>query len=246
MTTRYASFTEWLASPLGQYLQTREQAYFDQTVADLFGFNALQIGLSHWDMLRNSRIPHRFHVDIASPGSVLVEPAQLPFASQSVDLLVLPHLLEFSNYPHQILREAERVLIAEGNLLISGFNPRSLWGMHRWYRRSGNDYPWRGDFVNLGRLKDWLSLLGCDIVAGRMCCYAPPLANAGLMQYFEFMEAAGDRWWAMGGGVYFIHAVKRVHGMRLITPRWQGKSKFASALRPATGNLQNGSRYSDE
>ena len=245
MTTRYTSFTEWLTSPLGQYLQEREQAYFDQTVVDLFGFNALQIGLPHWEMLRNSRIPHRFCVGTHA-GDVLAEPTHLPFANQSVDLLVLPHLLEFSNYPHQILREAERVLIAEGNLLISGFNPRSLWGLHRWYKRSCGDYPWRGDFVNLGRLKDWLSLLGCDIVGGRMCCYAPPLTNASLMQHFEFMEAAGDRWWATGGGIYFIHAVKRVHGMRLITPRWQGKSKFARALSPATRSLQNGSKCCDK
>ena len=246
MTTRYISFTEWLSSPLGRYLQAREQAYFDQAVADLFGFNALQIGLSHWDMLRNSRIPHRFRVDAGEIGDILAEPTHLPFANQSVDLLVLPHLLEFSNYPHQILREAERVLIPEGNLLISGFNPHSLWGVHRYYKHRAGGYPWCGAFVNLGRLKDWLSLLGCDVVGGRMCCYAPPLTNASLMRYFEFMEAAGDRWWVMGGGVYFIHAVKRVHGMRLITPRWQGKSKLAGALSPATRSLQNGSKCCDK
>ncbi|WP_124950003.1 class I SAM-dependent methyltransferase [Sulfuriferula thiophila] len=246
MTTRYTSFSDWLASPLGQYLQAREQAYFDQAVADLFGFNALQVGLPYWDMLRNSRIPHRFRVADSGTDDVLAEPTQLPFANQSVDLLVLPHLLEFSSYPHQILREAERVLIAEGSLLISGFNPRSLWGVHRWYKHKGGEYPWRGDFVNLSRLKDWLSLLGCDVVSGRMCCYAPPLANAGMMQYFEFMESAGDRWWGMGGGVYFIHAVKRVHGMRLITPRWQSQAKLARALSPATRSLQNGSKCCDE
>lgn len=246
MTTRYTSFTDWLESPLGQYLQTREQDYFDQTVADLFGFNALQIGLSHWDMLRNSRIPHRFRVADSGVAAVLAEPTHLPFANQSVDLLILPHLLEFSSYPHQILREAERVLIAEGSLLISGFNPHSLWGAHHLYKRNSGDYPWCGDFVNLGRLKDWLSLLGCDVVGGRMCCYAPPLTSPGMMQYFEFMETGGDRWWAMGGGVYFIHAVKRVHGMRLITPQWQNKNQFARALSSATSSLQKESKFHDE
>lgn len=246
MTNRYASFSAWMASPLGQYLAIRELAYFDQTVMDLFGFNALQLGLSGMDLLRNSRISHRFQVDTVNTASVLAEPTHLPFAEQSIDLLVLPHLLEFSAYPHQILREAERVLIAEGSLLISGFNPHSLWGLHSWYKRRGGDFPWCGGFINFGRLKDWLSLLGCDMVSWRMCCYAPPFDNADWVHRFKFMETAGDRWWAMGGGVYFIHAVKRVHGMRLITPRWQGKPQLVNALRPVARSLQKDMKLSDE
>ena len=246
MTNRYASFTEWVASPLGQYLANHEQTYFDQTVFDLFGFNALQVGLAEMDLLRNSRISNRFQVDNGKNAHVVAESTQLPFAEQSIDLLVLPHLLEFSAYPHQILREAERVMIAEGNLLISGFNPHSLWGLYSWYKHRSGDFPWCGDFVNFGRLKDWLSLLGYDIVSWRMCCYAPPFANPDWVYRFEFMQVAGDRWWAMGGGVYFIHAIKRVHGMRLITPNWQGKTKLVNALRPVTRGLQQESQFSDE
>lgn len=232
------TFTEWSETPLGQYLYQREQAYFDLAVADLFGFNAVQVGNPQWDMLRNSRIAHRFHVHQAT-AQVLAEPTHLPFANQSLDLLVLPHVLEFSDYPHQILREAERVLMPEGNLLISGFNPRSLWGMYHWMRRNTQSYPWTGEFLNLTRLKDWLSLLNCDVVSGQMCCYAPPLNNPNWMRRFEIMELAGDRWWAKGGGVYFIHAVKRVHGMRLIMPRWQTSVNVAGVLRPANRSMQN-------
>ena len=232
------TFTEWSETPLGQYLYQREQAYFDQAVADLFGFNAVQIGSPQWDLLRNSRITHRFHVNQAC-AQVLAEPTHLPFANHSLDLLILPHVLEFSDYPHQILREAERVLIPEGNLLISGFNPRSLWGIYRWIHRNTQVYPWSGEFINLTRLKDWLSLLNCDVVSGHMCCYAPPLKSSNWMRQFEIMELAGDRWWAKGGGVYFIHAVKRVHGMRLIMPRWQTPTKIAVALRPANRSMQN-------
>ncbi len=227
---------EWFATPLGRYLETRELAYFDRTVIDLFGFNAVQVGLPGVDLLRNNRIPHRFRVDSVGPGDVLAEPTHLPFAEHSVDLLALPHLLEFSAYPHQILREAERILIPEGNLLISGFNPHSLWGMYSWYKRRNQAIPWRGDFINFHRLKDWLSLLGCDIVGWRMCCYAPPVAHLPWLRGFEFMESVGDRWWAKGGGVYFIHAIKRVHGMRLITPRWQSRRKLVNALCPVASN----------
>jgi SAM-dependent methyltransferase len=236
------SFNEWSLTSQGQYLQQRELTYFDKTVVDLFGFNAVQLGNPAWDVLRNSRMTHRFQVH-QTAAQVLADPTHLPFSNQSLDMLVLPHILEFSDYPHQILREVERVLIAEGHLLISGFNPRSLWGLNRWLRRGTAVYPWSGQFINLTRLKDWLALLNFEVVAVSMCCYAPPLENADWLRCFDFMEVAGDRWWAKGGGVYFIHAIKRVHGMHLIKPRWQEPITWSRALRPASRNIQNESRH---
>jgi hypothetical protein len=44
------------------------------------------------------------------------------------------------------------------------------------------------------------------------------------------MEPAGDRWWAVGGAVYMLQAIKRVRGMRLNTPAWQEKSAREKAL----------------
>jgi ubiquinone/menaquinone biosynthesis C-methylase UbiE len=53
---------------------------------------------------------------------------ELPFAANSIDLAVMPHVLESHDNPHQILREVERILIPDGQLVITGFNPLSLWG----------------------------------------------------------------------------------------------------------------------
>ena len=107
----------WFATPLGAYLQAREQAYFDQTLADIFGYQALQIGLPESPFLRSSRITTRCSVDLEEPAQVLADPHWLPFAENSTDLIVLPHALEFTDEPHrvQILAQACRVadVIAE-------------------------------------------------------------------------------------------------------------------------------------
>lgn len=212
----------WFESELGIYLLKREQAWFDLVAADLFGFHAMQLGQCGVDCLRTNRMPHRFCGSVDT-GHLLCLPEHLPIATSSLDLLTLPHVLEFSPDPHQLLREAERVLRPEGRLLIAGFNPMSLWGLRRRMRRQTTEWPWHGHFIHLARLKDWLSLLGFEMAGGRMACYAPPFASGKWIERFAFLEDAGDRWWALGGGIYLIHAVKKVHGMRLIAPKWDGQ-----------------------
>ncbi len=212
---------EWFDSDIGRYVLEREQVWFDLTSADIFGFNAMQIDQCHVDFLRANRMPFRFSTSVGG-GNLRSRPEELPIASQTVDLIAMPHALEFSPNPHRLLREVERVLRPEGRLLLAGFNPLSLWGLRR-LTGSRQRYPWNGHFLHLARIKDWLSLMGFELLSGRMACYAPPVDNSRWLHGFRFMEAAGDRWWAMGGGVYLLHAVKRVHGMRLITPRWEEK-----------------------
>jgi len=222
---------KWLATPLGQYLLSLEQAYYDKAVADVFGYNAFQLGLPGIDLLRASRIALRCRVDLAESAGMRADFRDLPIASNSVDLVVLPHVLEFSDNPHQILREVTRVLLPEARVIIACFNPWSLWGFRRVFGRKAR-YPWSGRFINLPRLKDWCALLGLEISAGRMSCYVPPCASEKWLGHFEFMEAAGDRWWPIAGGVYFLQAVKRVRGMRLIMPKWSERMAPKKDLAP--------------
>jgi SAM-dependent methyltransferase len=223
----------WYESDLGRYVLARELDWFDAVTSDLFGFHALQVGECRIDFLRANRMPQRYCAGVEA-GCPRCLPEQLPFASQGLDLVVLPHVLEFSANPHQVLREAERVLRPEGRLLIAGFNPLSLWGLRRVLGDPGAIGPWHGRFIHLARLKDWLALLGFELAGGRMACYAPPLNRARWLSGFGFLEAAGDRWWALGGGVYLIHAVKRVQGMRLIAPKWEGKWRARPAWAQST------------
>lgn len=212
----------WFATPLGQYVLARETEYFDRVVADVFGYYAFQLGMPEHDLLRASRIPLRCRVAPHGAVHIRADFRDLPIASNSADLIVLPHVLEFSEHPHQILREVARVLLPEGHVVVTCFNPWSLWGVKRVLARGG-EYPWCGRFINLPRMKDWLTLLGLEIGGGQMSCYSPPCGQQKWLDRFEFMEKAGDRWWPIAGGVYFLEAVKRVRGMRVITPKWSDR-----------------------
>jgi SAM-dependent methyltransferase len=150
----------------------------------------------------------------------------LPFPNASVDLVVLPHALELARDPHHTLREVERVLVPEGRVVIAGFNPASLWGLRQragrlrqglGIRRGGPLFlPSAGDFLGYWRLRDWLRLLGFEVEAGRFGCWRPPLRSEQWLERFAWMDRVGDNWWPVLGSVYFLQAVKRVRGMRLV------------------------------
>ena len=239
----------WLHTAPGRALLAWEQDRLDHAVTDAFGFHALQLGLPEMDGLRANRMPHRWvasdtlilpelitSVPPLDPGlttqlghdpvGLHCEFDALPFPDASIDLVVLPHALELARDPHHTLREVERVLVPEGRVVITGFNPASLWGLRQragHMRRSlgfGRGQPLYlpsgGEFLGYWRLRDWLRLLGFEVEAGRFGCWRPPLYSEGWLQRFEWMDRVGDRWWPVLGAVYIVVAVKRVRGMRLI------------------------------
>lgn len=230
------SLHDWFQSPLGAYLIAQECAWLNQVTPDIFGYHAIQLGLPAFDLLRESRIVHRLTVspEVArQPNHVQAQFHELPFDTQSIDLCVLPHVLEFSEIPHEVLREIDRVLRPEGRVLVLGFNPWSLFGTRKLWTSKG--YPWQGQFVSLVRIKDWLQLLGLEPASGRLACYIPPCETEKWQRRFRFMEPTGDRWWGVAGGVYMVEAIKRVQGMRLIAPVWSDQKirerKFATVAR---------------
>lgn len=147
----------------------------------------------------------------------------------------MPHTLEFTSDPHRLLREAERVLMPEGQLVITGFNSLSLWGArHSVGKMAKRPFvPATRDQITFIRLKDWIKLLGFDLERGRFGCYRPPLATDKWLSRYAFMEAAGDRWWPIFGAVYMVTAIKRVRGMRLVGPIKMKKPVLAPGLTPA-------------
>jgi SAM-dependent methyltransferase len=240
---------DWLQSPPGAYVRAWEQQCLDRLTADIFGYNALQIGLPQIDALAASRMPNKWRaatrsataVPPALPGdarqiAVALDFAELPFASQSLDLVVMPHVLEFAAEPHQVLREVERVLIAEGQLIICGFNPASLWGARQALGRVLHSpyLPAAGEFISMPRMKDWLKLLNLGVSRSHFGCYAPPCRSARWLQRFEFMERAGQRGWPYLGAVYMVHAIKRVKGGTIIGPAWSRRTAGAPKAVPAT------------
>lgn len=223
---------DWLATPQGRYVTTWEQDKIDAVVDDLFGYNALQLGLPQLQLLAHNRIPLRQTAGECGTVDVRCDLRELPFAANSIDLVLLPHVLEFHADPHQILREVERILIPDGQLVVTGFNPISLWGLRRRIPGHPAVFPFTGSYISVLRLKDWLQLLNFEVDRGNFGCYAPPCRQEHWLKRWHFMEAAGDRWWSLAGGVYILRAVKRVRGMRLIMPGWNQRQAKVKALTP--------------
>ncbi len=245
MSGHIISLHEWFETPPGRYLLAWESSQFDRAVADIFGYHALQLGLPELDALKANRMPHRWlatgePVALAegtAPRTALVTDfAALPFAENSLDLVVLPHALELNADPHATLREVARVLVPEGRVVICGLNPASLWGLRQrrahLYQRLGFGTPFlptAGEFIGYWRLRDWLRLLSFEVETGNFGCYRPAVRSEKWLGRFKWMDWGGDHWWPIFGAVYFLVAVKRVHGMRLLSPAWKAPRGVASA-----------------
>lgn len=226
-----------------------EQAQADALLADVFGYHAVQLGCPALQALRNNRMPHRWQAQLefewpapgvvgalapglcpSAPGpDVWIDSRAWPWQADSLDLVVLPHTLELTSDPHACLREVERVLIPEGQVLITGLNPFSLWGLKAWqpaWRRSAGGPSW----IAYRRLRDWLRLLGFEVQISRFGGWTPPLGSERWLQRLQWMDKAGERWWPILGGVYLLMATKRVPGGRLLGGRTWRKLRSPAAV----------------
>jgi SAM-dependent methyltransferase len=227
------AFAEWCTGPVGQYVLGLERQHLGRVLPDLFGYHLVQVGrVGNGNLTQSSRIHHRLllWVDTGeSPpaGSVIAEPDSLPLAADSIDVIVLPHVLEFAANPHRVLREAERALIGEGHLVLLAFNPWSLWGLWRlalgWRRQT----PWSGQFYGVARIRDWLSLLDFELIALERFAFCPPLRRA--IARFGWLEHLGGALWPALGGAMLIVARKRVLPLTPIRLRWQSRRTLIAA-----------------
>ena len=219
----------WLASPLGARLLTQEAELAEQAVAGFFGLYAVQIGC--WgepDVLLRAARTQRAAVISQEPNpgiSLVSSPTQLAIASDSVDGVVLPHILELSGNPHQVLREAHRVLVGDGHLLIQGFNPFSLWGL-RHILKLRRSVPGIQRLMPEYRINDWLSLLGFEVVERKRYFYSVPINREGLLTKVERLERIGRKVWPKLASGYMLVARKRVYTLTPTKPAWRTKRKL--------------------
>ncbi len=263
MNSEIIGLADWLKTPPGAYLQEWERACFEQAVGDIFGYHALQLGLAELDALQANRMPHKWlalpsmqaapsdETAPAVPSSrradLLADSAALPFPESSLDLVVLPHTLELGPDPHSALREVARVLVPEGRVVVSGFNPVSLWRLRQrgdlLLRRFGGEglfLPKSGEYIGYWRLRDWLRLLDFEVESARFGCYRPALSTRPWLDRFAWMDKAGERWWPIFGAAYFLVAVKRVRGMHLLEAGWKTHKSTAPAPIAVAGKVPAG------
>ncbi len=237
-----ASLNQWLLTGAGRYVRSWEQRYISRLLRQVFGYHAVQVGLPQWDFMRHNRVLHKWSTtqqksDQKTHYALVVCAAEhLPFANESIDLIVLPHTLETSSDPHQVLREVERVLVPEGSVIISGFNPWSLWSLadrlpgleqHLPIQPSLHLSPWR--------IADWLELLSFEMTDQVFGGYGPLCEQRHWIRRWHFMKGWGAKMWPVFGGLYVFKAKKRVNQITMVGLDWS-KTKRGLVPRAAAVN----------
>jgi SAM-dependent methyltransferase len=216
MVSTTPALEAWLSGPLGGMLDDEEHAVVAAALECAFGLHCVQVGA--WGapdaFLARTRTRRAALVaDRPVPGVAMVaEPAALALQSDSVDVMLLPHTLEFAPDPHEVLREAARVLTGEGELLVLGFEPLGAWSLRSAFTRGGCP-PGIARRISAPRLADWLKLVGFEVGDPERYLYAPPIAGLRTARARSFLERAGRRAWPRFSGAYLLHARKRVHSM---------------------------------
>ena len=231
---------EWFASPLGARVLREETALARLALEDVFGFELLQVGT--WGptqhLLGGARTQHTtLLAPKRGPGVTLCAPlASLPFPSDSIDAIVLPHTLELVEDPYAVLREAERVLCAEGCLMICGFNPWSGWGARRlfaqYFRRPAFP-PHTRRLLAERRLRDWVALLDFE-VAGVQGYLGPlPMAGRRAQQNDPPYRPRA----ALTAGGYLLKARKRVQTLTLVRPKRRSRQRVLVPVPEPTSKI---------
>ena len=226
---------QWQATPLGRALIAAEARLLANTFDDVFGQELLQLGT--WgagrELLAQSRIRRQSVVadSVANPasGDLVANLAHLPISGGSVDAVLLPHTLEYAPDPYAVLREADRVLVAEGQLIVLGFRPTSFWGLRAAAARGGYPPGLRRRLAS-GRVRDWMGLLSYEIVSQKPYLYHLPRTPATDQE--STVAHMLDRGWfsPWPAAAYVMKARKRVYTLTPIRPRWRER-------RPVLGGL---------
>lgn len=166
-----AGFSAWIEDETGAVLAAYERQKLDRILPDLFGYYAVQVGYFAPGALASARrIRNKFELRLDADGvreqpcAVLAGAASLPFAAHSVDVVLLPHVLEYAAQPDAVLAEIERVLIEDGRLIVAGFNPWSLWGLSSLLPRQRKQPPWDGHFYSATNIRRRLLALGFEVI----------------------------------------------------------------------------------
>lgn len=201
----FTPIENWQQLPNGGMLQRQTQQHMDKYLPRCFGYHLLKLGvLSSLLDTSNCRIRHQ--ISCAASGEnigLLADLQQLPLQDSSVDLCILAHELNFSSNPHQLLREIDRVLTLDGTLIITAYNPISLFGLRSILKPK---HLRKMRLFSPSRIQDWLSLLGFEIKQKQQFNF---LSGEFSSLFACSLESFGQRYAPYFCGVYFIVAKKQ-------------------------------------
>ena len=227
---------EWLKTALGEALLQQELRVVEEALDGIFGERCLQLGLwgENRSFLRYTRTQRCSLMAESSTGSpcAVADMHQLPIESDSVDAVLLPHTLDYSDRPHAILREVDRVLRRDGRLIILGFKPGGLWGLRRLIPGAGIP-PGAEHLISDRRLKDWLQLLDMRIERTSRYFFRWPLPGNKACASNQW-EHRGQAWWPGLSACYMLSAQKRVSTLTPVGRLWRRNLKVVAGLAEPT------------
>lgn len=230
----------WFQSPQGEAVLRAEREAIHKALEKLFGYHILQLGFSEeHSVIEESPVGHKIIFSPSfRPGSTraVASNEELPLSSDSIDVVVIHHALDFAVNSHCVLREATRVLRSGGHMFIVGFNPYSYWGFWKLFKRKKN-IPWRGKFISKGRVCDWLKLLDLHIGSISYGLHFMPVKISRLLSHAQSLESFGNKLNSPIGGAYFIHCIKQSMPLTPILPKWRPLRARASVM-PAAENVR--------
>ena len=223
---------EWLKTPLGEALLQQEARVVEETLDGIFGEYCLQLGL--WGdkrtFLRFTRTQRCSLIAETAEGepSAIAEMHRLPVESDSLDAVLLPHTLDYTDRQHAILREVDRVLRSNGHVVILGFKPLGLWGLRRLVPGAGMP-PGADYLISERRLRDWLQLLDMRIQSASHYFFHWPLPGNKARGSNKW-ERRGQAWWPELAACYMLTAQKRVSTLTQVRPLWRRKPQVVAGL----------------
>ena len=220
-------WNQWLDHQfLGQYLLQTEQNALNTLLKQHYGKHSLLIGVpSQYRLLENTNLPCHWLITPVIDSEKKISYVEgdlkdLPFLTGSLDVVILPHTLEFINHPRQLLAEACRVIKPEGLIVICGFNPYSLWGIHK-LMTSSKTPPWSSNFIQAQKIKHWLRLADFIMEDKKTTLFRPPIKQKSLFNKIDFMEKMGQICFPIFGGVYILVARAKVIPLTPIKMKWK-------------------------
>ena len=238
--------SRWFETPIGEYQLEAEARLVRENLKNLFGYHLMELSVcKNTRFYDASRINHCFSM---SPCSNLSEETvttsdiksgakttdntpthqgvtafdALPFEDEQIDVTILHHVLEFSENPQQVLKEAARVTIPRGYILIVGFNPMSLDGIFKFLGRPFLNRPiWKRHGFRCRRMKDWLEFLDFSCVETRYVSYNLSINSNSYLARSGFIDRfIGSNRFPFGSS-YCLLARKDKAGLTPIKPRWE-------------------------
>lgn len=236
-------WNDWLNTEmLGRKLLHAEQQMLTSALKKHLGKHVLLIGVpEQHTLLQASNMPVQTIVSSLAgshPGKYYVETDlhELPILTGSVDLVILPHTLQFIDRSRQLLNEACRIIKPEGLICLLGFNPYSLWGIKKMLNKS-KKVPWAGNFIGAHNLKNWLHLADFQIEYHASFLFQPPIQNEQLFNRLHFLDWIGSKFFPPFGGMYVILARAKVIPLTPIKMHWKQQISGIRINTSITGHI---------